>query len=1049
MGKFTITEIRRQRAAKDGRKGYLRRFLTWGGGVLLLVILFLIFGAPPIVRSQLEKRLSAELDRSVAVGSVSINPFKGAITVEELHIQAKDAGELLGWKRLYVNLNVVALVSGNLHFDTVELEGVGGRVIVDADGKLSVDDIIRRHAGGEDTKGAGKQSEGKGMALLIDNLRVSGAKLAFEDNSGAQRFATEVGPLSFTLRDFAVLPDRKAPYDFTASTESGEQIEWRGTLGVAPFRSAGELKLSGINLAKYSPYYGRLVKFKVRDGVLDLQSSYELELAAQGPRVVVTGGQATLRNLAIAHPQGGEPVLSLAELSLDGIHADTVAQKAEISALRIRDPRVIAVRGKDRVVDLQSLLAPKGADAETAKPQTSAVPTAGSNAWSDNLVLHSLSVINGSARLTDQAALRPVVLDINEVTFEAKEVRLSPGAKIATKFGAKIAGTGQVGAVGTVVLAPLFAEVEWSLKDLPLPLANAYLEELFSAQLAQGRFAGNGNVSLSSATGAAPVLSGKAELLVSQLSLVSLTGEALFAFDSLALTGCAFDTSGRQLSVGEIALHGPVLNIRRNREGILNLQRAFTPREQASGIQEQPALQVGTTADAPYALRLGKISIDGGAANFRDQSSAPEVRFSFNGFGGHITGLDSKMESAAAVSLAGNLEGTGRISLEGALQPFGERRSVDLRFGIDSLNLVAFSPYSSRYAGYALSGGRLSFDVKATLRGKALDSANVMTIDHFSFGDASNSPEATKLPVRLAVALLKDRSGRIVVDLPVQGNFDDPEFKVGRVVWRVIGNILTKAATSPFALLGAAFGGGDELSHLEFEVGASQLTPSTQERIATLKKALVERPGLGVTLIGGYDQGSDAAALRSRRLDERVRRTVLQARRAGEAGTPADLSAPPTEDERRIAIQAMYLARSGRSIIPVIAPAPAAGSAPATSTAKAAEAGFFSRVWAAITGRRVSKAKAPEAKGKISGSAVAGSATHSVADSAPAIAIPQAEQIRALEADIELNEGDLVRLGLDRAQAVERALIEGGVESARINVAVPAATSQKVEVQLR
>jgi hypothetical protein len=69
------------------------------------------------------------------------------------------------------------------------------------------------------------------------------------------------------------------------------------------------------------------------------------------------------------------------------------------------------------------------------------------------------------------------------------------------------------------------------------------------------------------------------------------------------------------------------------------------------------------------------------------------------------------------------------------------------------------------------------------------------------------------------VALLKNRKGEISLDLPLSGSLDDPQFSLGRVIVKIIVNLLAKAATSPFALLGALFGGGEELSYLEFDYG--------------------------------------------------------------------------------------------------------------------------------------------------------------------------------------------------------------------------------------
>ena len=135
---------------------------------------------------------------------------------------------------------------------------------------------------------------------------------------------------------------------------------------------------------------------------------------------------------------------------------------------------------------------------------------------------------------------------------------------------------------------------------------------------------------------------------------------------------------------------------------------------------------------------------------------------------------------------------------------------VDLKARITDLDLSPASPYSGKYAGYAIEKGKLSLDVKYSINGRKLDSQNDILIDQFNFGRRVESPEATSLPVRLAVALLKDRNGVIKLDLPVTGSLDNPKFSVWGVIKKIIVNLITKAATSPFSLLEAAFGGGGE-----------------------------------------------------------------------------------------------------------------------------------------------------------------------------------------------------------------------------------------------
>jgi hypothetical protein len=167
--------------------------------------------------------------------------------------------------------------------------------------------------------------------------------------------------------------------------------------------------------------------------------------------------------------------------------------------------------------------------------------------------------------------------------------------------------------------------------------------------------------------------------------------------------------------------------------------------------------------------------------------------------------------------------------------------------------MTSLSPYSGKYAGYAIEKGKMSLFVKYKIENDQLTAENRVFLDQLTFGDPVDSPDATKLPVTLAVALLKNRNGEIDINLPISGSLNDPEFSVGGLVVKVIVNLLVKAVTSPFALLGSVFGGGEELSNVDFDFGQAVITPPAQPRLEKLAKALLDRPALRLDIEGRAD----------------------------------------------------------------------------------------------------------------------------------------------------------------------------------------------------
>ena len=198
------------------------------------------------------------------------------------------------------------------------------------------------------------------------------------------------------------------------------------------------------------------------------------------------------------------------------------------------------------------------------------------------------------------------------------------------------------------------------------------------------------------------------------------------------------------------------------------------------------------------------------AISFTDRSLKPNVNMAIQQVNGTISGLSSEQLQHADVNLNAKVDGVGPVAITGTINPFSGTQTNDVKISVKDVDLTPASPYSGKFAGYRIAEGKLNMDLAYELVGKKLQSKNVITLDQFTFGEKVNSPDATHLPVRLAIAILKDREGKIVLDVPIEGSLDDPQFRIGKVVTRAILNILTKVATSPFSLVGALFGGGGE-----------------------------------------------------------------------------------------------------------------------------------------------------------------------------------------------------------------------------------------------
>ena len=228
------------------------------------------------------------------------------------------------------------------------------------------------------------------------------------------------------------------------------------------------------------------------------------------------------------------------------------------------------------------------------------------------------------------------------------------------------------------------------------------------------------------------------------------------------------------------------------------------------------------------------------------------------------------------------------MTIEGTVNPLSGDLFVDIAAKGKDIELPKLSAYSLRYAGYGITQGKLTLDVKYHIEHGKLEGRNHIFLDQLTFGEHVDNPEATKLPVLFAVNLLKDSKGAINLELPITGSLDDPKFEIGALVTQVVGNLLKKALTSPFSLLTAAFGGGstgpggasngsnggssgDDLAYVDFDAGRDDLDDGDRKKLDAVAKALLDRPAIRIEMAPGWDAQKDGVALRKAALDRRVK----------------------------------------------------------------------------------------------------------------------------------------------------------------------------------
>jgi hypothetical protein len=311
---------------------------------------------------------------------------------------------------------------------------------------------------------------------------------------------------------------------------------------------------------------------------------------------------------------------------------------------------------------------------------------------------------------------------------------------------------------------------------------------------------------------------------------------------------------------------------------------------QAKTKAEMPAFPRKAPGVSPApSIRIRTVTLQDSHINFTDRFNPFNFKGDLTGIGGRVSGLSSLETDRADVLLEGSWEDRAPLRIEGKINPLAEKRYADVKLTVSDIDLSPFSPYSGKFLGYKLEKGLLTLELGYLLQGFHLKGDNRAYFEELTLGERVDSEDAVSLPVGLAIALLKDPNGTITLDVPVEGDLDNPQFSLAKTIFRVLGNLLVKIVSSPFAFLGNLVGGEEELSFVDFEPGSTGITPSAAEKLDALTVAMADRPAVKLEIRGDADPETDPEAVRKNNFEELIRSQKLkELTRKGETAVPLE-----------------------------------------------------------------------------------------------------------------------------------------------------------------
>jgi uncharacterized protein involved in outer membrane biogenesis len=944
--------------------GQKRRLRSLGIGLGILAGLIILFGLlgyfwlPGFAKAKLESALSEALQRPVTVQSIEIQPYTLELTVRGFRvgekISATDAGEaLISIDELYTNLSIASLTRRAPVISSMSVKGPALRLVREGENRFNITDLVedfmKRPAGGK-------------TMFSVSNILVEDGRFVFVDR--VKKSQQEISGIHLGVPFIANFESDEQSWvepHFSAKV-NGAPLTLEGK--VRPFtknREASlELKLNDIDLTRVDEYSPVPVGISLHSGYLDSNLVLTfVQVDGEPPKIALTGRTAlrklrienhavempyvahlekldvssmeinlddskpshavlSITEAVIAREGEAQPILSLPALNVSQVTIDLARQTATLADITLDRMNAAMRRENDGRLDLAKLFS-RSPEAKPA-PEAAPAPAEAGKPWTVRLA--SFNLKSAALRFEDVTLTNIAPMVVQPLDLTIHDIDFTGAAPLKLTLKATVNQRGSLETNGTLAWAPLAAELDVDANDIDLVALQGWAGDRMNALITHGAVSFRGKVKADGSP-VKVVLNGDSKFSNFNV-LDKLATTDLMRWRSLDISGIEFVNEPLRVNASSVSIADFFAYVVLSPQGELNLKHIVRQdgdgvapgkappappdaAQAAKHVSSEPGRTVATSTSSPpdrkpVPVRIGRILLQGGNVNFNDQFIKPNYRANLTGLAGRVGPLDPG--KTGEIDIHGAVDKTAPLKISGKVNTFAKELYLDITATAKGIDMPAFSPYSGKYVGYAIEKGKLSVDVHYHIEKGELTAENNVFLDQLIFGEKVESPDALAIPVTLAVALLKNRRGEIDVHLPISGSINDPQFSIGAVIVKVIVNLLTKAATAPFSLLGSLFAGGAELSEISFSPGRADVTADAEKRLQALSKALADRPALKLEITGEADPMHDPEALKRAILDRKVKaRKLLENVKKGEGSVSLDdIQLSPEEYAKYLAL---------------------------------------------------------------------------------------------------------------------------------------------------
>ncbi len=791
------------------------------------------------------------------LNATSIDNLNFAIT--KLRIKPKNKyKDVLNLSKFSVSDASIKPMQKDVQIRSVTLDALAIKVKRESDSKIDWIEYIKTNFVEQN---ATKEKEiSEPWSLLIKKVALENISVNFDDNAIKPKVNTNLDELNIYLKNVTLKGEQ--PFSFKIDTKINDEFICNsfGDVKYKILSIDAYTKCSGLDIVKFRPYIDAIARdalsvydLKLQQAVVGFDANVSISELDEKIQANVNKANFNLSKFALNKRSTNERLVSFADFSINDINLSTKTKAINIQKTTLKSLNIKARLYENGKINMDKLIVAKASKKIKSK---------GKIKNSEYRVKLKHFALQGARVSLDDKTLKPnLTTKLDRIYFNAYNIDSKTWTWLSYNLSIRLNSKGYLKARGNLRHTPLKQKGSFDLKQISLKEFSPYIEKDLYLKL------NDGYLNLKSKTKyeknkTKADLKVKGSVNIDEFFVFdSRDDSTLLSFNKLDVKSFEYEMSPNRAFVNELNINGFYVNAIIDENKKMNF---------ASLSKAQ--VDVNTTKNedknaTKFPFKIMKLDIASGSAKFADFSLPLKFKTNIHDLNGVIYSITNEKNEVSYVDITGEIDEYGSTKLVGSVDSANPKSYTDLDFNFRNLDLNSLSGYSADFTGYEIDSGKLFLDLGYEILDSELLGRNSVIIKNIKLGYEIEDENSSSLPLGFAIALLEDGDGIIDIDMPVEGNLDEPDFKYGTLIWKTFGNLIIKAVASPFKFLGSMMGiDGEELEYLEFEPGLATILPPEREKLDNITKLMLKRPKIFLKITPQYDEGQDAWMLKHKKL---------------------------------------------------------------------------------------------------------------------------------------------------------------------------------------